>query len=205
MREAVLSAGVDEAGRGPLAGPVVVAAVILDPARPISGLADSKKLSPLQRTRLAVTIREQALAWQIEAIEVDTIDEINILQATMLGMRRVIENLRPAPNLALIDGNRAPGVRCQCRTIVGGDSLEPAISAASILAKVFRDDIMQTLHDEYPHYGFDRHKGYPTRHHLEMLKQHGACPQHRRSYAPVRAVLEEPGSESGARVAHSGT
>ncbi len=186
---AVLCAGVDEAGRGPLAGPVVVAAVILNPAITIDGLADSKKLSEARRTELAKVIRENALALQVKSINVETIDEINILQATLLGMHQAIEGLRPAPGMALIDGNRAPVVSCDCRTIVGGDQSEPAISAASILAKVHRDTIMTDLHQEYPHYGFDRHKGYPTRHHLEMLKKFGACPEHRRTYAPVRVAL----------------
>ncbi|HKJ16218.1 MAG TPA: ribonuclease HII [Xanthomonadales bacterium] len=185
----VLCAGVDEAGRGPLAGPVVVAAVILDPERPIHGLADSKKLSETRRNKLATAIRYQALAWRVEAIEVATIDEINILQATMLGMRLVVEKLDPVPELALIDGNRAPDLSCECHTIVRGDESEPAISAASILAKVHRDEIMKGLHQEFPHYGFDRHKGYPTRHHLQMLKEFGVCPHHRRSYAPVREAL----------------
>lgn len=185
----VLCAGVDEAGRGPLAGPVVVAAVILDPARPIRGLADSKGLPEARRERLARKIRKRALAWCVEAIDVPVIDEINILAATLLGMQRAVDRLAPAPALALIDGDRAPGLACECRTIIRGDESEPAISAASILAKVHRDGLMRALHTLFPVYGFDRHKGYATPQHLEMLARHGPCPHHRRSFAPVRAVL----------------
>lgn len=185
----MLCAGVDEAGRGPLAGPVVVAAVILDSTRPIDGLADSKQLSERQREHLAKVIRARAAAFSVEVIEVPIIDEINILQATLLGMRQAVERLQPAPGLALVDGNRAPALGCECRTIVQGDRLEPAISAASILAKVYRDAIMLGLHRQFPDYGFDRHKGYPTAHHLEMLRTHGPCVHHRRSFAPVRAAL----------------
>lgn len=181
-----LHAGVDEAGRGPLAGPVVVAAVILDTSRPISGLADSKQLAASRREALAKVILQRAKAWRIEVIEVQEIDAINILQATLLGMQRAVEGLRPVPHLALIDGNRAPRLVCRCRTIIKGDQLEPAISAASILAKVHRDSIMQNLHVQYPNYGFDRHKGYATARHLEMLNTHGPCMHHRRSFAPVR-------------------
>ena len=186
----VLLAGVDEAGRGPLAGPVVVAAVILDPDLRITGLADSKALSERQRNDLAPRIREKALAWRVEVVAVSQIDKLNILQATLLGMRRAVENLEPFPDVALIDGNHAPQIACETITVVRGDQLEPAISAASILAKVHRDRMMQELHEEYPAYGFDRHKGYPTAHHLEMLKFHGPCPHHRRSYAPVRAAIK---------------
>lgn len=186
-----LIAGVDEAGRGPLAGPVVVAAVILDPARPISGLDDSKKLSERKRDALYPLIIERALAWHIEYVEADEIDRINILQATLAGMRRSLQGLAVAPAHALIDGNRLPdGLPCPATAIIGGDASEPAISAASILAKVARDACMRELHAHYPHYGFDRHKGYPSPLHLAALHAHGPCPQHRRSYAPVRRALE---------------
>lgn len=186
-----LIAGVDEAGRGPLAGPVVVAAVILDPARPISGLDDSKKLSERKRDALYPLIIERALAWHIEYVEADEIDRINILQATLAGMRRSLQGLAVAPAHALIDGNRLPdGLPCPATAIIGGDASEPAISAASILAKVARDARMRELHAHYPHYGFDCHKGYPSPVHLAALHAHGPCPQHRRSYAPVRRALE---------------
>ena len=186
-----LIAGVDEAGRGPLAGPVVVAAVILDPARPISGLDDSKKLSERKRDALYPLIIERALAWHIEYVEADEIDRLNILQATLAGMRRSLQGLAVAPAHALIDGNRLPdGLPCPATAIIGGDASEPAISAASILAKVARDARMRELHAHYPHYGFDRHKGYPSPLHLAALHAHGPCPQHRRSYAPVRRALE---------------
>ena len=189
LQRPVISAGVDEAGRGPLAGPVVVAAVILDPASPIDGLADSKRISERKRELLSPEIMEKALAWRIEVISVDQIDTLNILQATLLGMKQAVEGLQPAPDLALIDGNQAPTMSCQSKTIVKGDQLEPAISAASILAKVCRDDIMRKLHQEFPDYGFDAHKGYPTPRHLEVLKKIGPCPHHRKSYAPVQASL----------------
>ena len=185
------AAGVDEAGRGPLAGPVVVAAVILDPDRPLAGLGDSKKLSAGRRQELAPLIREMALAWAVVEVSPADIDRINILQATLLGMRRAVERLAVTPALALVDGNRVPDLPCRARAIVGGDGLEPAISAASILAKVARDDIMLALHRRYPRYGFDRHKGYPTAEHLEQLALHGPCPEHRRSFAPVRRALQE--------------
>jgi ribonuclease HII len=182
-------AGVDEAGRGPLAGPVVAAAVILDPLRVIAGLDDSKKLSAKIREMLFLQIQEKALAWSIVEVGVDEIDEINILQATLLGMRRAIESLTPSPSLALVDGNHAPRVDCEVRTIIQGDSLEPAISAASILAKVYRDRLMNTWHQRFPCYGFDRHKGYPTAEHLRLLRENGPCEIHRRSFGPVRKVL----------------
>jgi len=182
-------AGVDEAGRGPLAGPVVVAAVVLNPDQPLVGLDDSKKLSEKRREALFPLIMERSLAWAVVAIEVEEIDRINILQATLLGMRKAVEQLVPPPSLALIDGNRAPALKCAVRTIVGGDSLEPAISAASILAKVARDRLMQKLHFDYPDYGFDRHKGYPTVDHLARLNRYGPCPIHRRSFAPVKRLL----------------
>ena len=187
-------AGVDEAGRGPLAGPVSVAAVILDPSRPIDGLDDSKRLTEKRREALYPLIIERALAWRIEFVEADEIDALNILQATMTGMRRAIAGLRPVARHALIDGNRVPdGLACPATAIVGGDGLEPAIMAASILAKVARDARMRDLHALHPHYGFDRHKGYPSPSHLQALALHGPCPQHRRSFGPVRrAVAERP-------------
>ena len=183
--------GVDEAGRGPLAGAVVAAAVVLDPARPIAGLNDSKKLSAKQRDRLAILIREQALAWAVAEATVAEIDDINILQASLLAMRRAVEQLGVPLSLALIDGNIAPKWSVPTRAIVGGDALEPAISAASILAKTVRDAAMLDLHVRYPQYGFDRHKGYPTAAHLAALQQHGVTVEHRRSFAPVRQLLQQ--------------
>jgi ribonuclease HII len=183
-------AGVDEAGRGPLAGPVTVAAVILDPTRPIAGLDDSKKLTETAREALFPQIVERALAWRIEFVEREEIDRLNILQATLVGMRRALAGLSPAPTFARIDGNRLPqGLCCAAETLVGGDAIEPAIMAASILAKVARDRRMLELHAQYPHYGFDRHKGYPSPAHLTALRTHGPCEEHRRSYAPVREAL----------------
>lgn len=183
-------AGVDEAGRGPLAGPVSVAAVILDPQRPIEGLNDSKQLSEARREALYPLIVERALAWRIEFVECDEIDRLNILQATLIGMRRALEGLSPMADAARIDGNRLPqGLPCPADALIGGDAIEPAIMAASILAKVARDRRMLELHALYPQYGFDRHKGYPSPAHLAALTEHGPCPEHRRSYAPVRAVL----------------
>lgn len=184
-------AGVDEAGRGPLAGPVAVAAVILDPQRAIEGLNDSKKLSEARREALYPLIIEGALAWRIEFIECDEIDRLNILQAILTGMRRALEGLSPAADIARIDGNQLPqGLPCPAETLIGGDAIEPAIMAASILAKVARDRHMLELHLQYPQYGFDRHKGYPSPAHLAALAAHGPCPEHRRSYGPVRAALE---------------
>lgn len=185
-----LTAGVDEAGRGPLAGPVVVAAVILDPLHTPDGLNDSKRLSEKQREGLFPQIQEQALAWSVVEVGVDEIDELNILQATLLGMQRAVGSLSPAPLLALIDGNRAPALQCEVRTIVQGDRLEPAISAASILAKVTRDRLMEDFHRRFPCYGFDRHKGYPTAEHLRLLVENGPCAIHRKSFAPVRHALQ---------------
>ena len=185
-----LIAGVDEAGRGPLAGPVSVAAVILDPNHPIAGLNDSKKLSEARREALYPQIIEHALAWHIEFVQADEIDELNILHATMAGMRRAVCALQPAAQLARIDGNRIPtGLPCHAEALVGGDALDPAIMAASILAKVARDRAMVALHDEFPAYGFAVHKGYPTPAHLAALMAHGPCPQHRQSFAPVRRAL----------------
>lgn len=190
----VLTAGVDEAGRGPLAGPVAVAAVILDPRRPIPGLDDSKKLSERKRETLYAQIIEHALAWHIVLVDPDEIDALNIFHATMTGMRRAVTGLAPAPHQALIDGNKLPpGLPCAARAIVGGDALEPSIGAASILAKVTRDRLMVAMDATYPGYGFAVHKGYPTPTHLAALRRLGPCPQHRRSFAPVRAALAAMG------------
>lgn len=184
-----LICGVDEAGRGPLAGPVYAAAVILDPARPIEGLADSKKLSERKRERLAVEIRERALAFGIASASVEEIDDINILQATLLAMRRAVELLSVTPSEALIDGNRCPSLTIPARAIIGGDATEPAISAASILAKTARDAEMRRIHEAYPQYALDRHKGYDTAAHRAALTLHGPAAFHRKSFAPVRALL----------------
>ena len=183
-------AGVDEAGRGPLAGPVVVAAVILDLSRPIAGLADSKQLSAKRRELLEPRIRECALACAVIEVDAGMIDSINILQATLYGMRLALEALKPAPDLALIDGNRLPqGLRCPARAIVGGDASVEAISAASILAKVHRDRCMDAFDAIHPGYGFATHKGYPTPEHFASLRSLGPCAIHRQSFAPVRASL----------------
>ncbi len=182
--------GVDEAGRGPLAGPVFAAAVILDPARPIDGLRDSKKLNEAKRDMLAPLIKAQALAWAIAEASEAEIDKLNILQASMLAMRRAVEALKTVPTLALIDGNRCPVMKIQSIAIVGGDDKVEAISAASILAKTARDAALVALHAQYPQYCFDQHKGYGTALHLERLREHGASPVHRRSFAPVREVIE---------------
>jgi ribonuclease HII len=190
MQRPILTAGVDEAGRGPLAGPVVVAAVILDPARPIAGLNDSKKLSESARDRLAPLIRAQALAFHIEVVSCTEIDQHNILQATLRGMARSLRGLGVAPEYALVDGNKLPrDLPCAARAIVQGDALEPAISAASILAKVERDRLMVAMDAVFPGYGFAQHKGYPTPDHLAALAALGPCDEHRRSFAPVRAVM----------------
>lgn len=185
-----LIAGVDEAGRGPLAGPVVAAAVILDGLQPIKGLADSKKLSALRREALFDEIRAKALCCSIALATVEEIDELNILQATMLAMKRAVEGLRLKPQKTLVDGNRLPALSMLAEAIVKGDALVPAISAASILAKVYRDRWCTELDQAYPQYGFARHKGYGTAVHLAALREHGACPQHRRSFAPVAGVLK---------------
>jgi ribonuclease HII len=184
-----LLAGVDEAGRGPLAGPVVAAAVILDPHRPIDGLADSKKVAPAKRERLASVIREHALAWSVAEASVEEIDQLNILQASLRAMARAVAGLEPGPRIVLVDGNRVPELEMEAHAAVRGDDRFQAISAASILAKVERDRIMCELDAQYPDYGFARHKGYPTPVHLEALRRHGAAPVHRRSFAPVRRVL----------------
>jgi ribonuclease HII len=185
-----LVCGVDEAGRGPLAGPVYAAAVILDPGTHIAGLADSKTLSASRREALAGQIRGRALAWAIAWATVAEIDALNILQASLLAMRRAVEQLSVAPSEVLVDGNRCPATGYPARAIVGGDSKIPAISAASILAKTARDAEMLRLHQLYPCYGLDRHKGYPTPTHLAALAQHGVCEIHRRSYAPIRKLLQ---------------
>jgi ribonuclease HII len=183
-----LVAGVDEAGRGPLAGPVVAAAVILDPKQPITGLADSKQLSEKQREALFGMIRKQALAWSVARATVAEIDRYNILQATLLAMQRAVARLHVIPQLALIDGNRCPlQLPCRARAIIRGDQSEPVISAASIVAKVLRDRIMRILDKKYPQYGFAQHKGYPTHQHKKALRQHGVSRVHRRSFAPVAA------------------
>ncbi|MFA5082547.1 MAG: ribonuclease HII [Hydrogenophilaceae bacterium] len=184
-----LICGVDEAGRGPLAGPVVAAAVILDPARPINGLKDSKKLSAAQRDRLADEIRAEALAWAVASADLEEIARLNILHASMLAMQRAIEALQPAADEAWVDGNRCPVITIPCRAIVKGDALEPAISAASILAKTARDKEMARLADIHPEYGFDRHSGYPTPEHLAALERHGPSPVHRLTFGPVKKWL----------------
>lgn len=185
----VLTAGVDEAGRGPLAGPVYAAAVILDPARPIDGVSDSKQLRARERERLAVLIRARALAWAVAHVDNLEIDRVNILNASLIAMVRAVESLHIAPQLVLVDGNRCPRLRCNVRAIVGGDARVAAIGAASILAKVARDEEMTRLDRAFPGYGFARHKGYPTPAHLEALHRLGASAIHRRSFAPVRRVL----------------
>ncbi len=184
-----LLAGVDEAGRGPLAGPVVAAAVILDELNPIAGLADSKKLTARQRDALFDEIRAKALCCSIALASVEEIDELNILHATMLAMRRAVEGLRLKPSLVQVDGNRVPPLQVPAQAIVKGDAKVQAISAASILAKVHRDRLCDELHQAHPQYGFDGHKGYPTADHLAALREHGATPHHRRSFGPVKVVL----------------
>ena len=181
----MLIAGVDEAGRGPLAGPVVAAAVILDPARRIKGLRDSKELSPVARERLAVEIRAHAIAWAVALCDVAEIDALNILQATLLAMQRAVQALVQRPEVVWIDGQHCPLLDCPTRAIVGGDGTVAAIAAASILAKTDRDAMLIALDREYPHYGFCRHKGYGTPEHLTALATHGPCPAHRRSFGPV--------------------
>ncbi|MCT6700122.1 ribonuclease HII [Rheinheimera sp. 4Y26] len=186
-----LLAGVDEVGRGPLVGAVVTAAVILDPNKPIAGLTDSKKLSEKKRLLLAAEIREKALSWSLGRAEVEEIDELNILHATMLAMQRAVDGLHIQPEWVLIDGNRVPdGLKYQGSAVVKGDSLVPEISAASILAKVARDAEMAELHQLYPEYNFASHKGYPTAEHLAAIAKHGILAEHRRSYKPVRDAIE---------------
>ena len=184
-----LVCGVDEAGRGPLAGPVVAVAVILDPNQPIAGLNDSKKLSAKRREALAIEIRAKALAWAVAEASVEEIDRINILQASMLAMRRAVESLAVQPSRALVDGNRCPELSCPVEAVVGGDGLVASIAAASILAKTVRDAGMMMLHATYPMYGFDRHMGYPTAVHVAALKEYGVSPVHRRSFGPVAKLL----------------
>jgi ribonuclease HII len=185
--------GVDEAGRGPLAGSVVAAAVILDPDRPIDGLRDSKQLGAARREALADAIRARALGWAVARASVAEIDRLNILQAALLAMRRAVAALPVAPTLARVDGNQPPRLSCAIELIVGGDAIEPCISAASILAKTERDAEMLRLHRRHPQYGFDRHKGYPTAEHLALLRQHGPCAAHRAGFAPVRAAIAAGG------------
>lgn len=194
-----LVAGVDEAGRGPLAGPVVAAAVILDDRQPIQGLADSKQLTALRREKLYDEIRAKALCCSVAQASVEEIDQLNILQASMLAMRRAVLGLRLKPAKVLVDGNRLPALEVMAEAIVCGDALVPAISAASILAKVTRDRLLCELHLQHPEYGFDRHKGYGTAQHLRALQAHGALAIHRRSFAPVaRALAMPPAAEDGA-------
>ena len=192
-----LVAGVDEAGRGPLAGPVIAAAVILAPGYRLEGLTDSKRLTPRRRERLALVIREQALAWALGRAEVTEIDRLNILQASLLAMRRALDGLAPMPVEVRVDGNQCPGWRLPAQTIIGGDALDPAISAASILAKVARDGEMVMLAERYPGYGFERHKGYPSAGHMQALQALGVTPEHRRSYAPVRRIIEQTNGHAG--------
>ncbi len=185
-------AGVDEAGRGPLAGAVIAAAVILNPAHPIDGVTDSKKLTAKKRERLELEIQQHALAWAIGRAEVEEIDEINILQASLLAMSRAVEGLSLAPTHVQVDGNQCPTVDCSVEAIVKGDALIPAIGAASILAKVARDRELILLDEQYPEYGFAQHKGYPTKAHFAALEAHGVSPVHRRSFAPVRRLCSGP-------------
>jgi ribonuclease HII len=200
-------AGVDEAGRGPLAGPVCVAAVVFDPARPrINGLDDSKQLTADKRVRLQARIVERALAWRVVFVEVEDIDRLNIFQATMLGMRLALQGVAHAADVARIDGNHLPrDLPCAAEAWIDGDARDRSIMAASILAKVARDARMRELHALYPQYGFDRHKGYASPMHREALRKHGPCPQHRRSFAPVREALEPPPLQHDLLHAASGT
>jgi ribonuclease HII len=184
-------AGVDEAGRGPLAGPVVAAAVILNPRRPIKGLADSKKLTEAERIALFDLIRERALAWSVARARVTEIDSINILQATFLAMQRAVAGLKITPTKIIVDGNMCPKFPCEAKAIIKGDDTEPAISAASIVAKVLRDRLMVMLDKKYPHYGFAKHKGYSTAEHMAALRAHGASRIHRRSFEPVAIQLRQ--------------
>ncbi|MCP4996354.1 MAG: ribonuclease HII [Gammaproteobacteria bacterium] len=194
MSNSKLTAGVDEVGRGPLAGPVVAAAVILDPQRPIEGLADSKKLTERKRQQLSGEIRENALAWALGRAEVEEIDEINILQASLLAMRRAVEALPVTAEHALVDGNKLPRLNCSAEAVVGGDATVAEISAASIIAKVARDQEMVEMDLRYPGYGLAKHKGYPTKVHIEALQALGITPIHRRSFGPVKKLIEAPGN-----------
>lgn len=189
LRHVALVCGIDEAGRGPIAGPVVAAAVVLDPARPIAGLNDSKLIAAARREALAQLIRSRTLAWAIAQATVEEIERLDILRATLLAMRRAAEALDPRPDEAWVDGNRCPELPFPSRAIAGGDRQHPAISAASILAKTERDAVMRRLHERYPHYRFDRHKGYPTTEHLALLARFGPAPVHRRTFAPVARLI----------------
>ena len=181
--------GVDEAGRGPLAGPVFAACVVLNPDYPIKGLADSKKLSEKTRTKLEMIIKTHSMAWAVASASVDEIDQLNILQASLLAMKRAVESLTFTPDQVLVDGNHRPHLNFPVRAIIRGDSLIPEISAASILAKTARDAEMMRLHQDFPQYGFDRHKGYPTAAHIIALQEHGISSEHRRSFAPVKKLI----------------
>ena len=185
----LMLAGVDEVGRGPLAGPVVAAAVILDPNNPIEGLTDSKKLSAKRRELLAIEIKQKALSWAIAAVEAAEIDELNIHHASLLAMQKAVNMLHVAPSYAKIDGKFCPVLDCEAEAVIKGDLTVPAISAASIIAKVSRDALMCDYHQQYPEYGFDRHAGYPTKYHIAALEEHGITPLHRRSYGPVKKLL----------------
>jgi len=195
-----LVVGVDEAGRGPLAGPVVAAAVVLPRTYDLAGLGDSKIISPKRRRRLERLIKVQALSWSIGRAEVEEIDNLNILQATLLAMQRAVALLKVAPDLALVDGNQAPSLTCRVKTVVKGDATEPTIAAASILAKVYRDRVMCALDSRFPGYGFAEHKGYPTPRHLQALQQRGITRIHRRSFHPVRLAIG--GTEFGEEISH---
>lgn len=186
-----LLAGVDEVGRGPLAGDMVTAAVILDPKKPIEGLQDSKKLSDKKREYLFSVIQEKALAFAIARCSVEEIDQLNILQASLLAMHRAVEALEVQPEFVAVDGNRLPDWPYQAQAIIKGDDKVPAIAAASILAKVTRDNELIALDNQYPYYGFAKHKGYPTKAHLQALQEHGPCPVHRKSFAPVKVLLAQ--------------
>ena len=195
MAEGGLICGVDEAGRGPLAGPVVAAAVIFREGHPIPGVADSKALTARRREELASVIRTQALCWAVARASVEEIDTLNILQASLLAMRRAVLALGVAPSMVLVDGNQRPKLDFPVRAIVKGDATVPQISAASILAKTVRDDEMVRLHEQFPQYGLNRHKGYPTAEHLRAIERHGVCIIHRRSFAPVRKILQSVESD----------
>ena len=188
-------AGVDEVGRGPLAGPVITSAVILPDEYHLPGLTDSKKLSHKKRRILAHEIIEQAVCWSIGDASVNEIDELNILHATMLAMRRAVSRLTYEPSMVLVDGNRSPKFKCPSKAIVGGDGIEPCISAASIIAKVTRDELMVQIGSKYPDYGFEKHMGYPTKQHLEALKEFGVSPVHRRTFRPVKNILSEQSAD----------